>query len=146
MRWIVVALCSVTAPAAAQAPANLPPQRQALWNEVRALADSMEAAVGRGDMLAVSRFYADDARMAGGGGPLVAGRAAMDRYWTRIREPRSWRLDIRDVGGSAELAYWIGTSHLVTGPVGRERTSTTNFVVVLARQPGGGLRITLDLY
>ena len=127
-------------------PANLPPQRQALWREVRALADSMEAAVGRGDMLAVARFYADDARMAGGGGPVVAGRAAMDQYWTRIREPRSWRLEIRDVGGNADVAYWIGTSHLVTGAAGRERTSTTDFVVVLARQPNGALRITLDLY
>lgn len=136
---------SLSNTAAAQQ-ANLPPARAAIWNEVKALNDSMVAAFNRGDKLAVARFYADNARMAGGGGPETAGRAAIDRYWTRGQGPGSWRLEVLDVGGSANLAYQVGRSHLTSGTGATARTYVTNFVVVWERQAGGGLRITYDLY
>lgn len=126
---------------AQQPPADLPPAKQALWREIRAVNDSMEAAYNRGDMKAVSLFYADDAKMIGGGSS-TAGRAAFDAYWARAGSSGgTWKLEIFKVGGSRELAYQTGRSTLITsnGP------SIVDFVVIWKRDAKGGLRISLDL-
>jgi ketosteroid isomerase-like protein len=132
---------------AQQMPANLPPARAALWREIRAVNDSMEAAFGRGDMKTVAAFYADDAKMTGGG-PIVEGRAAIDDYWRRIGTSKgTWKLEVYEVGGSRELAYQKGRSVLTLRDAsGVERVSTVDFVVIWRRDSKGGLRIALDLY
>jgi CubicO group peptidase (beta-lactamase class C family) len=91
-----------------------PPQDPALRAEIQAVNDSMVAAFNRGDMLAVARFYADDARIDGERGELVQGRAAVDKYWASIRNPKSWKLDVIAVGGHRDTPYQIGRSTLVT--------------------------------
>jgi uncharacterized protein (TIGR02246 family) len=145
---IVSAAALAGVPLGAQsAPANLSPSRTALWREIRAVNDSMEAAFNRGDMKAVARFYADDARLAGQGGPVTEGRDAIDQYWAGIKNPKRWRLEVLAVGGSPALAYQQGRSHLTTAsPEGAERTSTVDFVVIWRRQPNGSLRMLMDLY
>ena len=139
--------CAATSARAQDMPAGLSAPRAALWREIRAVNDSMEAAFGRGDMKAVAAFYADDARMAGGG-QLVEGRVAVDGYWARLgASPGTWRLEVFEVGGSRDLAYQRGRSHLaLRDSTGRERVSTVDFVVIWRRDPGRGLRIWLDLY
>jgi uncharacterized protein (TIGR02246 family) len=143
-----ITLLALTAPAAAQnAPANMPPAKAALWQQIRAVNDSMEAAFNRGDMLAVSHYYADDAKLAGQGGPVVEGRAAIDKYWTGIANPKSWKLEVLSVGGGSQLAYQTGRSHLTTkGADGADHVSRVDFVVVWRRQAGGAWRIQMDLY
>jgi ketosteroid isomerase-like protein len=133
---------------AQQPPANLPAPRAALWREIRAVNDSMETAFKRGDMKAVSHFYADDAKMTGGG-PVVEGRAALDAYWARLASsPGTWKLEIFEIGGSRDLAYQKGRSTLTQrDPAGgADRVSVVNFVVIWKRAAGGGLRIAMDLY
>jgi ketosteroid isomerase-like protein len=132
---------------AQNAPANLPPARAELWREIRAVNDSMEAAFKRGDMKAVAAFYADDAKMTGGG-PIVGGRAAIDDYWRRVgTTPGTWKLEVFEVGGSRELAYQRGRSHLtLRNADGAERVSVVDFVVIWRREPNGSLRMVLDLY
>ena len=146
LRLFVFAVASAT-PVLAQAPSGYSAPRQAMWAEIRALNDSMEAAFNRGDLSAVARFYADDARMRGQGARETRGRAAIDAYWTGIRNPVRWRLEVLDVGGNRDLAYQVGRSHLTSrGQDGRERTYSTDFVVVWERQRDGSLRIILDLW
>ena len=126
---------------AQQPPADLPEAKKVLWREIRAVNDSMEAAYNRGDMKAVSLFYADDAKMTGGGS-MTAGRAAFDAYWARAGSTGgTWKLEVHKVGGSRELAYQIGRSTLITanGP------SIVDFVVIWKRDAKGGLRISMDL-
>lgn len=138
---------AVAAPLSAQAPPGYSATRQVMWAEIRLMNDSLEAAFNRRDLAAVARFYADDARMRGPGGPETRGRAAIDAYWTGIRNPVRWRLEVLDVGGNRDLTYQLGRSHLTSrGPDGQERTYTTDFVVVWERQPGGALRMSLDLW
>jgi ketosteroid isomerase-like protein len=139
---VSIGLCVFSLAAhAQQPPSDLSPAKRALWQEIRAVCDSMEAAYNRGDMKAVSSFYADDAKMTGGG-PMTAGRAAFDAYWARAGSSGgTWKLEVHKVGGSRELAYQIGRSTLITanGP------SIVDFVVIWKRDAKGGLRISLDL-
>jgi ketosteroid isomerase-like protein len=146
IRWTLLAL-ALAAPLPAQAPPGHSATRQVMWAEIRMMNDSMEAAFNRGDLAAVAGFYADHARMRGPGSAEIRGRAPIDGYWTNIRNPVRWKLEVLDVGGHRDLTYQLGRSHLTSrGQDGRERTSTTDFVVIWERQPGGALRMVLDLW
>jgi ketosteroid isomerase-like protein len=117
-----------------------------LHREIRAVNDSMVAAFNSGNMLAVARFYADDARVDGEKGAIVQGRAAIDRYWTEIQNAKSWTLEIIAVGGPRDFPWQIGRSTLVqTSPQG-DRTSIVEFLALWRREPGGGLRMVMDYY
>jgi CubicO group peptidase (beta-lactamase class C family)/ketosteroid isomerase-like protein len=130
----------------ASAVSRMPPQNPALRAEIQAVNDSMAAAFNSGNMLAVARFYTNDARIDGERGELVQGRAAIDKYWTSIRNPKSWKLDVIEVGGHPDYPYQIGRSTLVTtGPNG-DRTSIVEFLVIWRREVTGGLRIAVDYY
>ena len=121
-------------------------QNPALRAEIQAVNDSMMAAFNSGDMRAVARFYADDARVDGERGELVEGRAAIDKYWADLRNPKSWKLDVLDVGGPPDNPYQIGRSTLVTTSASGDRTSVVEFLVVWRRETSGGLRIVVDYY
>ncbi len=117
-----------------------------LRGEVTALNVAMVAAFNR-NPASVARFYADSARIVGPNRQTVSGRTAIDRYWAGIRKPATWKLDVIEVGGSADEAYQIGVSTLAsTGSNGRLGTYVCDFVVIWKRQPDGTLRIALDLY
>jgi ketosteroid isomerase-like protein len=122
------------------------PRDTVLYNEIARLNRAMEAAIGRGDVAAAARFYADDARIRGPRGFEVSGRSAIDDYWASIGNARSWKLEAWDVGGSRDEAYQVGRSTLVHGAPGQERTSVVEFVVIWKRQADGQLRIALDFY
>ncbi len=122
------------------------PQSPALRAEIQAVNDSMVAAFNSGDMLAVARFYTDDARIDGERGELVQGRVDIDKYWTSIRNAKFWKLDVIEVGGHPDTPYQIGRSTLVTtGPNG-DRTSVVEFLVIWRREPSGRLRMAVDYY
>lgn len=127
-------------PAAAEA------QRHDLRREIDSLNRAMEQAFATRDMLAVARFYADDAKLMGPRGNDVTGREAIDRYWAGIRNAKSWKLEVLEVGGDRNTAYQVGRSTLVTGGSGGDRVSTSRFVVIWKRQPDGQFKMTLDFY
>jgi ketosteroid isomerase-like protein len=118
----------------------------ALRREIEAQNVAMTTAFNRGDLAAVAKLYADDARIMGPGDPPVRGRKAIDAYWTQLKQPRSWKLVVLEVGGSADEPWQLGRSTLVTGAAGQERTSIVDFIVLWRRGPGGKLRIYVDMY
>jgi ketosteroid isomerase-like protein len=138
LRPLLITLCMASAAGAQQS--------SPLRREIQAVNDSMVAAFNSGNMLAVARFYADDARVDGEKGAVVQGRAAVDRYWTDIRNAKSWKLEVIEVGGHRDHPWQIGRSTLVqTSPQG-DRTSVVEFVAVWRRDAGGGLRMVVDYY
>jgi uncharacterized protein (TIGR02246 family) len=118
----------------------------ALNAEIEAVNREMEIAFRRKDLLAVAKFYADDARLIGPRGQEVRGRAAIDAYWANVRNPKSWRLEAFDIGGSATEAYQFGRSTLVQEDSTGDRTSVTDFVVIWKRGSDGKWKIALDFY
>ena len=118
----------------------------ALKAEIEAVNRQMEAAFGRKDLLAVAKFYADDARLIGPRGQEVRGRAAIDAYWVNVRNPKSWRLEAFDIGGGPNEAYQFGRSTLVQENASGDRTSVTDFVVIWKRGSDGQWKIALDFY
>lgn len=119
----------------------------ALFREIKARNVAMEVAFNRGDLLGVSRFYTDDARIVSRNGTVDAeGRVALDRYWAGIRGGKSWRLDVLGVGGTPDAPYQVGRSTLVFDPGTGERTAVTHFLVLWRREASGELRIFLDYY
>ena len=118
----------------------------ALRAEIEAVNRQMEIALGRKDLLAVAKFYADDSRLIGPRGQEVRGRAAIDAYWSNIRNPKSWRLEAFDIGGGRDEAYQFGRSTLVQENATGDRTSVTDFVVIWKRGSDGQWKIALDFY
>ena len=147
IRLILVCLLATARLNAQAPPAEYSAPRQALWAEVRAVNDSMEAAFNRGDLERVSRFYADDARMRGAHSAEIRGRAAITKYWLGIKNPVRWKLDVLEVGAHRDLAYQKGRSHLTSRDAnGQERTYSSDFLVIWERQPDRALRILMDLW
>ena len=114
--------------------------------EIEGINRELEAAFNRKDMLAVARYYADDARLIGPRGQEIRGRAAIDAYWLGVRNPKSWRLEAFDIGGSRNEAYQFGRSTLVQEGTAGDRTSVADFVVIWKRGADGRLRMALDFY
>lgn len=114
--------------------------------EIEGINRQLEAAFNRKDMLAVARYYADDARLVGPRGQEIRGRAAIDAYWLGVRGPKSWRLEAFDIGGSRDEAYQYGRSTLVQEGTAGDRTSVADFVVIWKRGSDGRLRMALDFY
>lgn len=131
---------ALVCPAAANA------QRYDLRREIDSLNRAMERAFAKGDLLAVSRFYADDAKLMGPRADDVSGRAAIDRFWTGIKGAKSWKLEVLEVGGDRNTAYQVGRSTLVTSRAGRDQVSASRFVVIWKRQADGQFKMTLDFY
>jgi ketosteroid isomerase-like protein len=121
-------------------------QSSDLRREIDSLNRAMESAFNRGDMLAVARFYSDDAKLMGPRNGDVSGREAINRYWTGIRDAKSWKLEVIEVGGDRTTAYQMGRSTLVSGGPNGEHTSISRFVVIWKRQPDGQFKMALDFY
>lgn len=108
---------------------------------------AMEEAFGRGDLLGVARFYADDACLvAVAAQRRTCGRAAIDQYWQRIPGPREWKLEIEEIGGGPDEAYQLGRSTLVYGSPTAPDTSVVDFILIWKRQADGSWRIARDVY
>lgn len=146
MRVPILALSLVAgllAPAILQAQS---PDPAAIRTEVESVNRAMETAFNRGDLLAVARFYADDAVIMGPG-TRVRGRERVDQYWLGISNPKSWRLEVFEVGGSRDEPWQLGRSTLVSGSSsGQDHTSVVDFIVLWRRQADGQLRIYVDMY
>jgi ketosteroid isomerase-like protein len=127
----------------AQQPARV---RPALRAELMAMHDSLISAFKGKDAAAVARFYADDARMDGERGQVVQGRAAIDRFWAGVANPKSWKLEVITVGGGADQPYEIGRSTITTSGPNGNRVSAVEYLLLWRRDGRGRLRIIVDYY
>ena len=112
---------------------------------VRRQVDSLHAAMVAAfasEPASTARFYADDAAVVGGR-MRVTGRADVDAYWKSIPPGATWKLDVLDVGGSAEVPWVHGRSTLTSAS---GRVSLTEYIGLLQRGADGQLRFRTDAY
>lgn len=114
--------------------------------EIEALNRELERRFRDGDLLGVADIYADNALMIPRGGERSQGREAIDAYWSAIADPIDWRLEIFEIGGSDELAYERGRSHMVRRREGVEHTSVVDFMLLWERHGEAGWKIAVDAY
>lgn len=114
--------------------------------ELVAMNDSLVSVFNRGNTAAVARFYADDARMDGEQGVVVQGRAAIDRFWAGVKNPKSWKLEVTAIGGRPDQPYEIGRSTIVTSGSNGGRVSVVEYLLIWRRDARGKLRIIVDYY
>jgi uncharacterized protein (TIGR02246 family) len=125
-----------------------PPAGDALRDAIVEANRELERRFRAGDMRAVAAMYTDDALLLGPGATRVAGRDAVDAYWTRIAEPVDWTLEVFEVRGGRGIAHQLGRSTLVVdAPDSDEtRTSVVDFALVWTRAGDGDWRIAVDAY
>jgi ketosteroid isomerase-like protein len=92
-------------------------------------------------------MYADDAVMLGPDNFRVQGRKALDDYWTGIKHPVDWQLEILNLDGKDDLVHQIGRSVLTTNDdQGNQRVSDVFFAVIWRRQSDSTYKIVVDSY
>jgi uncharacterized protein (TIGR02246 family) len=114
--------------------------------EIAALHVAMEEAFRNGNLLGVAAVYADDAVILGHNGKRVAGRAAIDDYWTSLYGGEDWELTLLDVEGEGGLWIERGRSKITVIRDEQKRVSEVEFVLVWQRQPDGALLIKVDAF
>ena len=119
--------------------------RAAIEREVQGRTRAMVQAFEQGDIMAVARFYADDARIYASG-TRVEGRSAIDRFRRKIHQPVSWEMETVDLGGSPGRAVSAGSFHAGIGAAAHRDTSYAMCLLVWRRDANGELRIRLDVY
>ena len=136
---------SVTAASSIATPVKEEKQHD-LWAAVVQLNKAMEEALRKGDLQGVANFYADDGVLVGPNGYRVAGRKAIDAYWTKLQNPKDWRLEVLSVEGDKGVIVQRGRSRLVVAPGGQERISVVEFVLIWHQQKDGTYKIAMDAY
>ena len=145
-RLLVLAALLLCVPTADAAGHQRRAARPDLRAELVAMNDSLISAFDGANAAGVARFYADDARMDGERGQVVQGRAAIDRFWTDVRNPKSWKLEAIAVGGRPDQPYEIGRSTIVTSGPNGDRVSSVEYLLIWRRDVRGGLRIVVDYF
>ena len=119
---------------------------EAVRRQIAQLNQQMVTTLKRGDLLGVARFYADDATIFFHRGQKLHGRKTIDGYWTSIKGAKDWKLDVIEVGGSADEIYQIGKSSFTSEAGGKEQSYVCDFVVIWKRQKDGAYKIYVDIY
>ena len=145
MRRSLLALLLIVLPGSLTAQNRPEFDRAAIQREVEGRTRAMSQAFQRGDLRTVARFYADDARLYASG-TRIEGRAEIDRFWEKVRNPSSWVMETVDVGGSRDEPYQLVRSTLVERARGHADTSFTMCLLVWRREADGQLRIRLDVW
>ncbi len=100
----------------------------------------------KGDLLGVAHLYADDATIYFPHDQKVHGRKAIDEMWTRIKNPKDWKLETSEVGGTRDAIYEVGRSTLTQQANGKDVTYACSYIVIWKRQKDGSYLTQTDIY
>lgn len=110
---------------------------------IEALNSKLEERFRAADMLGVADLYADDGLLIERE-TRIEGREAIDAYWSKMSNPVRWRLESFEIGGSEELAYQLGRSHLTRQREGLEHTTVVEFMRLWEKDAEGEWKIAVD--
>jgi uncharacterized protein (TIGR02246 family) len=113
-------------------------------NQMRAVVDSFDKAVLAGDWPKVVAFYSEDGMLLPPNGPVVQGRAAMQRLfeaWPKITE---FKESVPEIEGQGHLAYGRGTYEMTMTPPGAKAPlkETGKTLAIWRRQADGSWRVS----
>ena len=151
-----------------------PPQDE-VDQTIKQLNKQMEEAFNSGNLRKVADFYLDDAHLISPGDKEITTRADIDEYWTNIKNPVKWELEVIevtkdeksiyqneywkalknkppdwraqgiDIDNNQQLVYQLGHSKLTTMHNGKEVTSEVDFILIW-KYTEDGYKILLDTY
>lgn len=140
-----VAVATFNATAQTKPAMNKETEMAAATTQIEAALRGMEEAFKRNNMAGVARFYADDGTMFYPNNKKAHGRAAIDEYWAKVKEPKDWKLQVVEFGGDAETIYQVGKSTLISGGGNKPNTSVCDFVLIWKKQPDSTYKIHVDI-
>ncbi|MEM9529118.1 MAG: DUF4440 domain-containing protein, partial [Bacteroidota bacterium] len=108
------------------------PDTSQLQREVLAANRALEQAFREGDLLTVSYFYDDEAKLIGPGFQLE-GRESIDKYWFRLEGlTEDWLLTAEHLDGTGDMAWQTGQSTISyrDRDTDRLKTNTVRFSLV----------------
>lgn len=124
----VVALVSVFAACAAQAPAGLTDADRA---GIQAVSDEFVEYLLGGNFAGVASLYTEDAVLLPPNEPSITGHAAIEEFMINFPPVTQFDLANVTVEGSGDMAYVHGTGYLVmTGPDGSTIEDTFKFIEI----------------
>ncbi len=139
----VVALVSIFAACAAQAPAGLTDADRAA---IQAVSDEFAERVLAGDFAGVASLYTEDGVLLPPNGPIVTGRAAIEEFFANFPPVTQFHLTNVTMEGSGDMAYVQGTVHMVlTGPDGSDIEDTGKFIEI-RRKVGDRWLLAYDIF
>ena len=142
---------------------------------IKQLNEQMEAAFNSGNLKKVAGFYLDEAYLISPGDKQITTRTNIDKYWTSIKNPVKWELEVIevtkdeksiyeneywkalknkppgwraqgiDIDNNQKLVYQLGHSALTTMHDGKEHTSEVDFILIW-KYTDEGYKILLDTY
>ena len=118
---------------------------------IQALDEQWSATAARNDVDGTVAFYADDAVLLPGNGPIARDRKAIRESWAGLLGPNtavSWKVSKVEVAKSGELGYLYGTYSLtIRDPNGGPPVSDTGKLVeIWKKQADGKWKCIVDTY
>ncbi len=139
----VVALVSIFAACAAQAPAGLTDADRA---GIQAVSDEFVEHLLARNFAGVASLCTEDAVLLPPNAPSVTGRAAIEEFLNNFPPVTQARLTQVTVEGSGDMAYVHGTGHMVmTGPDGNTIEETLKFIEI-RRKVGDRWLLAYDIF
>ena len=114
----------------------------------RAVSEAWVKAVRAADWRAVAALYAENATLMPPNEPAVAGRAAIEKYFSAFPKIVDVTVTPVDVDGQGDVAYVRGTYTLALQPEGVKEPlrEVGKFVEVRRKQAGGAWLDVIDMF
>jgi uncharacterized protein (TIGR02246 family) len=147
----VLAVVFLTCAAAAGARA-FPQAKQAGAADpaIKAVADDYVKASLAGDAKAIAALYTEDAVEMPPNGPMVKGRAAIEKYYTGVMgsgtKLTTFTITHLESHASGDTAYDVGTYNQSLTPAGGAPVSDSGKYVVLLKKAGGAWKVAYAIY
>jgi uncharacterized protein (TIGR02246 family) len=124
--------------------------QQAVRNSIEETNARFTAALGRGDVAAVTEFYADDAVVLAPNAPMARGKEAIRTLFSgltgQLGAPQL-TLKTEQVNEAGDIAYEVGVYTLSAHPPGGgSLTDNGKYVVVWKRQGDASWKMAVDIW
>jgi uncharacterized protein (TIGR02246 family) len=101
-------------------------------------------AMEKGDVSKIMELYTDDAMVIIPGGKSLRGKKEISEYFSSLKNMRNVKMSVFDAGGSGKIIYQVGKATYTTNIDGKDTEETTDFVMVLKRQPDWDYKISVN--
>lgn len=113
-------------------------------DKINQLNNLLTNAMKKGDLNQIMELYTDDAVMMLPGGKSLKGKKEISEYMTGLKNIKNVKFDVAEAGAGGKIMYQVGKATYITNIDGKEIEQTTDFVMVLKRQPDWDYKISVN--